>query len=163
MSHQQGNQSIANLSHVRIFQSSNFCQIRSNKVTCRFMERPWDSKSEGAPSEVRCKCKLPTPMKLCANGKNRGRHYWGCAKFPNKECNFFQWADKAGECSRNRNQQSQSDDIDEDKRAMKIKKLKREPKTAEHQLIIRKMIVLFLVIICVLIYSFENMACSCKV
>ena len=112
--------------------------------------------------EVYCDCHLRTPMKVCKNGKNKGRCYWGCVKFPNKEYNFFfEWADERGEIS-NQGSQYVKKNRYGDKYILQSKKLKKELRLVENQLLAWKISAISLAIFCVILIITNFMSCTCN-
>ncbi|KAM7525704.1 hypothetical protein LguiA_015606 [Lonicera macranthoides] len=48
----------------------------------------------GSCSYVTCFCGEVAPIRVSWTSRNPGRRFFGCKKYGNNGCNFFQWVDK---------------------------------------------------------------------
>ena len=55
--------------------------LEGSKSTCN----PWEIERKT------CYRGVTSPLKQCKSSKNKGLYFWGCGKYPNKQCNNFEW------------------------------------------------------------------------
>ncbi|XP_020263270.1 uncharacterized protein LOC109839249 [Asparagus officinalis] len=94
----------------------------------------------------------PKAEKICKNGRNKGRFFWGCANFPKSQCKFFAWA-HSEDAMVSSNIPDCPEVPVEDDMAVKAKQLKKALKQANREVEKWKLCSFFMCCFCMVLIS----------
>ena len=125
------------------------------------METSQDSHELAA--EVTCYCNIPTPLKLCRSGVNKGKYFWGCANYPNRQCQYFRWAEEHHDNNQRKvNFECPSPQSVSQVKDVETKHLRRELKLANQQVVYLKKCIVVLGIFSISLVVINIVICCLK-